>query len=333
MFKDEDWLVKVIKQHRSQCMVIPIKKEILDFCGGDYHLAAILTQLLYWHYRTRIKGGWIAKSSKDWNNELSLSQKQINRIVKRLKDCGLVIAKVKKFNGSPTTHYRLDVAALEKVFTEYLQSGNSILSKRINSIDQKEQMDLAKRDKSILPKGTNSINQKEQMDLVKRNKSITEITTELNSKINSEHKTERDFSVFEEIYFDDIKSSDVVPKEKSCGKKEKVVLPFESSEFEQLWGNWKVYRFEKYQKTYSIIEEQAALMPLQNYDEDFSNNLILKAISGGWKSFHFSDTPNQFQTHLIKKNKNYEQSGKEFRANEFKNAVDERSEELWGNFG
>jgi RNA polymerase subunit RPABC4/transcription elongation factor Spt4 len=179
---------------------------------------ALFTQLLYWQDKTRISGGWIAKSAKDWSGELYLSQGQVSRITKKLGSLKLIETKLKKFDGSPTAHYRLRETELKRAFVKYLKTGTSILTK-----------------------GENPIGQKGEIDFDKRCKSLTEPTT----KLTPEKKAESDFSSFEIIDFNDSEiskiTSDVIPKEKSCGKKEKVTvqLPFESESFEQVWNGWK----------------------------------------------------------------------------------------------
>jgi hypothetical protein len=334
----KNWLNESIEKYKGRSNVIPINNELLGFCNGDYPTAALLTQLLYWKDKTRIKGGWIAKSAKNWHEELHLSQNQISRIAKQLVKLKLIETKLKKFNGSPITHYRLKETELKKVFLQYLETGISILKKAVNPIEGKHEMDFEENSKSILRKVVNPIKGKHEIDFAESSKSITDTTTDIKTDIKTEKKTDRIFFPSEIIDFNDFENSeitsDVVPKEKSCGKKEKVMvrLPFESEGFEQVWNGWKSYLLEKFNREYSEFEEQAALMSLQNYDEEFAKELITKAISSGWKSFHYANTSNEFQKHLINKNKNYEQSSRTFRTNEFRNAINERGDELWGDF-
>lgn len=333
-----DWLTKTIEEHKKYCNVIPIKNELLGFCNGDYPTAALLTQLLYWNNKTRIKGGWIAKSAKDWYQELYLSQRQISRVTKQLVKLKLIETKNKKFNGSPTIHYRLWETEFKEAFMEYLETDTSILTKGKNPIERKGEINFVEKNKSILPNDRNSIGQNDEMDFAKRCKSITETTTKTTTEITTEKKADSDFPSFEKIDFNDSEiskvTSDVVPKEKSCGKKEKVIiqLPFESEDFQQIWSAWKSYVLKKFNRTCSEFEEQAALMPLQNYDEAFAKELITKAISDGWRSFHFFDTPNKFQKYLINKNNNDDTANKIETITNFRKAINDKAEELWSDF-
>lgn len=84
-------------------------------------------------------------------------------------------------------------------------------------------------------------------------------------------------------------------KEKGSAQKEKVIMPFETMAFVKVWDAWKDYRTQKLNKIYSEKAEMAALFPLGNYSEEFSINLITKAISNQWKDFHYVDTPLKFK--------------------------------------
>jgi hypothetical protein len=318
-----DWLTKTIREHKGQCNVIPIKNELLGFVGGDYTTAALLTQILYWQERTKITGGWIAKSYKDWTSELFLSEKKVRKSMKLLEDNKLIQIKLKKFNGSPTNHYRLQREEFYKRFIIYLKNDVSITTKGKTSNSQKGRIVLDQKVDLIMTKGQVLNSQKGRIESDQKANSITEPTAEFTIKPTTEKKTECVFSSHKSDFENFHKNSDVVPKEKSSAKKEKIAMPFVSKEFEQIWESWKAYRFEKYRKTYSIIEEQAALMPLQSYDESYSKQLITQAIANSWKNFHFENIPVKYQDFLTHKSKSNESNrgnhNKEQIIQEFKN--------------
>ena len=91
-------------------------------------------------------------------------------------------------------------------------------------------------------------------------------------------------------------------KKKVSAKKEKIVLPFLSTEFEQLWREWKEYRTTVHDLSYTNRGEQAALMPLQRYDELFASNLIITAIANNWRRFHFDNTLSNYANHKQQSN-------------------------------
>lgn len=103
-------------------------------------------------------------------------------------------------------------------------------------------------------------------------------------------------------------------KEKSFAKKEKevplIVLPFDTPSFANLWQKWKDYLSKKRQYIYPSKEEQEMLMLLGNYNEEFANLLIAKAIQKGWKNFHFPNTADLFK----QKNNTHEHKHKTFKS-------------------
>lgn len=128
--------------------------------------------------------------------------------------------------------------------------------------------------------------------------SIIQETKQQNNQNNTQERPAA-ASFNEKVLIDKNEKSE---KEKSCAKKEKIVLPYDSFEFQQTWSAWKQYKANQHSFRYSIESEQAALFQLQQYDEKFSIQIIQKAISENWKGFQFTETPEKFQTYLKTKN-------------------------------
>lgn len=85
--------------------------------------AMLLSQLLYWHPRASLKGkwkGWIAKSDKEFQNELCLSRYSIRAARKLLCDRGIIKTDVGKFAGYPTVHYFMNLDELEKQWIDFI---------------------------------------------------------------------------------------------------------------------------------------------------------------------------------------------------------------------
>jgi len=124
--------------------IIAIPRVLVDVTG-DWGLAAMLNQLMYWSERSKRKDGLVYKSSVDWYNELLVS----DYTVRKFKALPYVETKLLKANGAPTIHYRINW---------------DVLIDEINkSICRIEQMDLLK--------STNG--------LVEIDESLTETTTEI----------------------------------------------------------------------------------------------------------------------------------------------------------
>ena len=99
--------------------VMMLRKVYVDMTG-DLVAGLMLSQIIYWHLpgrdgksRLRVakEGGlWLAKSYSDWWDEIRVTEKQARRAVNVLREKGLVITGVWKFNGTPTVHLRIDEA-------------------------------------------------------------------------------------------------------------------------------------------------------------------------------------------------------------------------------
>ncbi len=86
--------------------IISIPRLLIDLTG-DWTLAAMLNQLLYWSEKKE----WIYKSLDDWNLELgAVSRHKMNQ----LKRFPFIETKIMRANGSPTTHYRIDEDILKQ---------------------------------------------------------------------------------------------------------------------------------------------------------------------------------------------------------------------------
>jgi hypothetical protein len=77
---------------------------------GNQNAALMCMRLLYWFPRATKRDGWVYKSWRDWNAECNLSQGQVKRVHSKryLENVGIT-RQTMKANGTPTTHYRLDM--------------------------------------------------------------------------------------------------------------------------------------------------------------------------------------------------------------------------------
>lgn len=63
----------------------------------------------------------------------------------------------------------------------------------------------------------------------------------------------------------------------------KVVRPFESEKFNNVWNNWKTYRKQSGKPYRSDLSEQAALKKLSNYPEEVAIRMIEESIANSWQ--------------------------------------------------
>lgn len=71
-------------------------------------VAAMLSRLIYWSDRAVRADGFVYKSSRSWYEEVGASR----YAVQKFNQLPFVITKVLYANGSPTTHYRIDMEKL-----------------------------------------------------------------------------------------------------------------------------------------------------------------------------------------------------------------------------
>jgi hypothetical protein len=74
---------------------------------GSLEAALLLSQIVYWSDRSTLKDGWFYKTYIEWEAELSLTQYQVSKAIKVLKEFG-VETKLKKHNDIPMLHYRIN---------------------------------------------------------------------------------------------------------------------------------------------------------------------------------------------------------------------------------
>ena len=111
---------ELVRQDAASQRGVFVRHIHIDICG-DYHAAALLSQILYWSYadeagksklRVRKEGRlWLVKRFEDWYEECRLSADQARRAMATLRGLGIVETQTFRFNGSPTTHVRIRTTA------------------------------------------------------------------------------------------------------------------------------------------------------------------------------------------------------------------------------
>jgi len=99
---------------------ITVHRAVVDFLEGRFEAALLLEQLLYWTPKATKRGGWIAKSYTEWQEEIFLTRYAVEKARKYLKSRGLVEWEVRRFNNSPTAFYRVNLDALAQAWEAFL---------------------------------------------------------------------------------------------------------------------------------------------------------------------------------------------------------------------
>jgi DnaD/phage-associated family protein len=111
----------IISQFSGQNNVITVNIAYVDFTG-DIETALFLSQVIYWTDRTTRKDGFFYKTDEEWREEIRLSRYAIRKARKKLEEMGILETKVKKANGNPTVHYRLDKQRFVESFISFLRN-------------------------------------------------------------------------------------------------------------------------------------------------------------------------------------------------------------------
>lgn len=120
----------LISSFSGQDRMITIPKIYIELTG-EYAAASLLNQIVFWSDKSKRNDGFFYKTYKEWEEELSLSEYQVRRSVEKLEEKGVVETKLKKANGSPTIHYKLDYEALQQWILKNLKDRNQ----RTSSMD------------------------------------------------------------------------------------------------------------------------------------------------------------------------------------------------------
>ena len=122
MTNNRNYIASIITKFSGQSNVIPIPVIYLEITK-DYPTAALLNQMVYWSDRTKRNDGYFYKSYKEWEEELHLSKYQVRRSTDKLKELNIVETALKKANGAPTLHYKIDLNTLQDWIVKKLNNG------------------------------------------------------------------------------------------------------------------------------------------------------------------------------------------------------------------
>lgn len=101
-----------IQQVTGQNHILTAPVVFIDICHGHLDTAIFLSQCIYWSDKSKRHGGWFYKTSAEWRAELRIKRTAHDRSVTMLRDLGILDTTLRKANGVPTTHYRVNMGAL-----------------------------------------------------------------------------------------------------------------------------------------------------------------------------------------------------------------------------
>ena len=138
MNNSKDDYLNLIRALSGQANILTIPRLYIEMLGGEHIAALLLSQCIYWSDRTKRADGFFYKSDSEWKEELCISRFQLKRALNVLG--GLIETKLKKANGAPTTHYRVNGERLTAAIKEYFEIGyiRNLQMEETNKTDIKE---------------------------------------------------------------------------------------------------------------------------------------------------------------------------------------------------
>ena len=146
---------------------------------SDFNTAILLNQIVFWSDKSKRKDGYFYKSYVEWEEETTLTEYQVRRSSKVLKDMGLVETVLKKANGSPTLHYKVNMDKLSESILKKLKNRNL----RNLRIDTKETEETLTVDDTV-----DDNSRKRSIEKKEENKLYTRVIDHLNLAAGTRYK-------------------------------------------------------------------------------------------------------------------------------------------------
>lgn len=111
---------ELIKQISGQKNIVTVPRLFVKVTG-DLTQAVILSQCLYWSDKSGRKDGFFYKTAEEFADEFGITARQVRYAADKLEEAGLIITELHRANGSPTTHYKVNVDQLTNSILQICQ--------------------------------------------------------------------------------------------------------------------------------------------------------------------------------------------------------------------
>ena len=103
------------------------------FCKfmGSLEGGVFLSQLIYWSDKGSRKDGWFYKTYEEWEDETMLSKYKVRSLSQKLEEMGILHTTVKRANGVPTVHYRLESEKFHFLLVKFLTPESEEISQSL----------------------------------------------------------------------------------------------------------------------------------------------------------------------------------------------------------
>lgn len=113
-------MIEMIRRTSGQANILTIPRVYIDLTGEIIY-ALFLSQCIYWSDKG--KDGWFYKSDEEWEKEICLSSYQSRKCRNALKQ--YIETDLRKANGVPTIHYRVNLEAVSEAILATFSNGLS----------------------------------------------------------------------------------------------------------------------------------------------------------------------------------------------------------------
>ena len=130
-------IIELIKSISGQANVIAVPRLYIDLLDGDVNSAILLSQVVYWSDKSKRKDGWFYKTYAEWFDEIGLSQYKVKRGIDTLEKLKIIETDVKRANGAPTVHYKMNMEEFQNLIIKFLD--NQETSQSENEVSQQSE--------------------------------------------------------------------------------------------------------------------------------------------------------------------------------------------------
>src|SRR4051794_9605844 len=133
-----------ITWEKSTNDTIDVKTTYIDI-SEDFMAGVLLSQIVYWYLpnkqgksKLRVKKDghyWIAKKREEWYEEIRFTEANYKTAIKKLEKMNLVVKERFKFNGSPTTHIRLNIKEFLIRLNEHMKNAQGNLDSELQDFN------------------------------------------------------------------------------------------------------------------------------------------------------------------------------------------------------
>ena len=153
-----------LRGEAAQSDSINVQRIYIDINNGSLIDGVMFSQIMYWHGfdkqgKTRLKVKkdgeyWLVKRYEDWWEECRVNEHTARKSINRMIDSGLLIKEVWKFDGSPTTHIRIN-------WIEFELRVKSIWQERTERSDPTGQNEVIPQDRTLTETTTKTTTEKD----------------------------------------------------------------------------------------------------------------------------------------------------------------------------